>query len=66
MKVMKEASNHKAERQLEKRLARVGLRAERQRNQRRQGPNVRIRECKQSGSPFMGYSYTRLRDGKTV
>lgn len=58
--------NHKAARQMEKREAREGNRYDRQKNQRREGPNVRIRVCVNSGSPFMGYSYTRLRDGKTV
>ena len=58
--------NHKADRQAAKRMARQGERTARQRNQRREGPNVRIRVCKVSGSPFMGYSYTRLRDGKVI
>lgn len=54
--------NHKADRQAAKRIARAGDRYARQRDQRRTGPNVRIRE----GNCDKGYTYTRLRDGKTV
>lgn len=58
--------NFKAERQRVKREARKGARYTRQKNERREGPNVRIRVCVQPSNPSAGYSYTRLRDGKTV
>lgn len=63
---MAQVVNHKAARQQHNREMRKGDRYARQANQRREGPNVRVRVCKVSGSPFMGYSYTRLRDGKVI
>lgn len=56
----------KAARQAYKRSINQGARVARQRSERREGPNVRVRVCKVSGSPFMGYSYMRLRDGKMI
>ena len=58
--------NHKADRQRIKRDARKGSRYARQKAERREGPNVRVRVCVSPSNPSAGYSYTRLRDGKTV
>lgn len=55
-------TNHKASRQLMKRENREGNRYTRQLNQRREGPNVRIRQ----GSTTSGFTYVRLRDGSIV
>lgn len=58
--------NHKADRQLAKREAKQGARYARQKVQKNEGPNVRIRVCKASGHPYLGYHYIRVRDGKEV
>lgn len=63
---MNQVTNHKADRQQAKREAKAGNRFDRQRNQHREPSNVRIRQCVNSSAPFMGYSYIRIRDGKTV
>lgn len=54
--------NHKANRQMLKREMREGNRFARQRDQRREGPNVRVRQ----GSTTSGFTYVRLRDGSIV
>lgn len=58
--------NYKAQRQQEKRDARQGNRYARQRDQRREAPNVRLRQCVSGAAPYLGYNYVRLRDGKII
>lgn len=55
-------TNHKAARQEAKRVRNEGNRFSRQCSQRREGPNVRIRQ----GSTTSGFTYVRLRDGSIV
>lgn len=31
-----------------------------------EGPNTRVRVCKSSGHPYLGYHYVRLRDGAVI
>lgn len=56
-------SKSKAERQAIRRAHGLGNRAERQRNQRRTGPNVRVHD---GIGKISGYTVTRLRDGVII